>query len=67
MTGSGLPRKALFRAAIALSGITAKAWASDQGITPAHLYAVLNGDRESNSLTQKVDAFIAKHLPERAA
>lgn len=55
-------RKARFRAALALARMTAKQWASDNGVTETHLYAVLKGTRDSATLTSKVDAFIAQHL-----
>jgi hypothetical protein len=59
-------RSAKFKAALALAGITVDRFVaqSDIDVTPAHLYAVLRGDRESASLIEKVDAFIAKYLPE---
>lgn len=60
-------RKALFGAAIALAETTVKAWAAEQNVTPQHLYHVLSGERESASLVEKVDAFIAQHLPQHAA
>lgn len=62
--GAAAPsRKARFGAAIALAETTVKAWAAEQNVTPQHLYHVLSGERESASLTEKVDAFIAEWLP----
>lgn len=55
-------RKQLFRAALAIAGMTGKRWADEHGVTRVHLWYVLEGDRESASLTEAVDAFIAQHL-----
>lgn len=55
-------RKARFRAALALAGMTQESWADREGVTPAHLSYVLSGTRESRSLTEKIDAFTRKHL-----
>lgn len=55
-------RKALFRAALAIAGVTAKQWAESEGITGGWLSMVLNGREESITLTEKIDAFIAKHM-----
>lgn len=55
-------RKRLFRAALAIAGVTGTQWAKERGVTRQHLAFVLDGDRESKSLTDEVDAFIAKHL-----
>jgi hypothetical protein len=57
-------RRKAFRAALALAGTTARAFADQQGVTPEHLSYVLNGQRESRRLMDEVDAFIAKHLPQ---
>ena len=57
------PRKSAFRAALALAGTNQRKWAEDEGITPGHLSLVLMGKRESESLTAKIDAFIARYLP----
>jgi len=56
------PRKARFRAALALAGLTAKQWAEQQDITPSHLSQVLSGKHESRTLIEKVDAFTKKHV-----
>ena len=55
-------RKQLFRAALAIAGMTGKQWADEHDVTREHLWHVLSGSRESRSLTDTVDAFIAKHL-----
>jgi hypothetical protein len=67
MCETGPSRKARFRAALALAGISAASWAETAGITSAHLSLVLAGKRESRSLVQKIEAFTAKHLPNVAA
>jgi hypothetical protein len=60
-------RKARFRAALALAGLTARQWADREGITAGHLSQVLDGKRESAALCGKVDAFTAKYLTKVAA
>lgn len=55
-------RKALFRAAVAVAGLTQEQWAESEGVTGGHLSNVLAGKRESRELLDKVDAFIAKHM-----
>lgn len=52
-------RKARFKAALARAGITQTDWAAQNGITPGHLGNTLRG-RESKSLEDKIDAFIAE-------
>lgn len=53
-------RKARFRAALFLAGMSVQEFADSVGITRQHLNATLREDRESGSLTAKVDAFIAE-------
>lgn len=60
-------RKQLFRAALAIADLTAAQWAKREGITPVHLSFVLGEKRESRSLIEKVDAFIAEHLEKHTA
>jgi predicted transcriptional regulator len=60
-------RKARFRAALALTEMTAKEWAVQEGITESHLSKVLAGDRESRTLLDKIDAFAKKHVRTVAA
>lgn len=60
-------RKQMFRAALAITGLTATQWAQKQGITLGHLSQVLTGERESASLTAKVDSFIDKNLISNSA
>lgn len=56
-------RKARFKAALALANTTVLAWCEEQGISTGHLYQVLNGDRESASLLERVDAYIERYAP----
>ena len=67
MPNTALTRKARFRAALALAGLTAEQWAEQNDVTPSHLSHVLTGKRESRSLTDKIDAFTKEHLPRGAA
>lgn len=53
-------RKRKFKAALALTGLTAQQWAEKEGITRQHLNATLNDENESKPLTEKIDAFIAE-------
>lgn len=55
-------RKQLFRAALSIAGMTMRQWAEKHGVTDSHVAHVLAGDRESISLTAKMDEFIDKHL-----
>lgn len=58
-------RRAEFKAAVAIARITIQQWCEDAGVSAPHLYQVLTETRESAPLLEKVDAFIAKHLPDR--
>lgn len=51
-------RKARFKAALALAGMTAQDWAAKNEVTRQHLGAVLREDRDSGTLIEKVDTFI---------
>lgn len=51
-------RKSRFLRALAKAGLSQAAWAREQDITPAHLSFVLNGKRDSEVLTCKIDAFV---------
>jgi hypothetical protein len=53
-------RKARFKAALALAKIGVEEWAKEAGITRQHLNATLNDKRQSGTLIEKVDAFIAE-------
>ncbi len=56
-------RKARFKAALALAEQTAQSWCEGEGIGYPHLVLVLNGDRVSQRLVEKIDAFIEQYLP----
>lgn len=60
-------RKQLFRAALAIAGLTQEQWASGEGVTSGHLSQVLSEKRESLTLSGKIDAFVREHLKERAS
>lgn len=62
MAGQDLTRKAQFRAALTLAGTTANRWASEHGVTGAHLHYVLAGARRSPRLEAAIDAFIREHM-----
>lgn len=61
MTIAGANRKRLFRAALALSGLTAARWCQKHGINSGQLSMTLNGLRDSPDVIAKIDAFIVKH------
>jgi hypothetical protein len=60
-------RKALFRATLALAGLTAEQWAAKEGVTAGHLSQVLSEKRESRTLTEKIDAFVLAYRKQFAA
>lgn len=60
-------RKQLFRAALAIAGLTAGQWAEREGLTAMHLSMVLNGKRDSARLGEKIDAFVRTHLNKHTA
>lgn len=55
-------RKSRFRAALALAGLTAAAWAEQNGVTAGHLSQVLAGKHTSRALNEKIDAFTKKYM-----
>lgn len=56
-------RKRFFRAALALAGMSAAAFAEQQGVSRSHVYEVLSG-RESGRLEAEIEAFISKYFPQ---
>lgn len=56
------PRKAQFKAALALNGTTLRDWCSERELTESHVHAVLKGARESRRLTTAVDEYIAESM-----
>jgi hypothetical protein len=60
-------RKALFKAALALAGMTQDSWAASRDITAGHLSMVLAGKRESVALNDKIDTFTREHLSKHMA
>ena len=60
-------RKAQFRAALALAGLTQESWAVREGITPQWLSVVLNEKEESGALNEKIDAFTAEQMARHRA
>lgn len=62
------PRKARLKAAAALAGVRLGDVARLSGVSPQHLSEVLQGRRKpSERLLQRLDSFIAKHLPLQGA
>jgi transcriptional regulator with XRE-family HTH domain len=66
MSKTRTTRKAQFKAARALAGITVKQWAESRGVSFQHLNEVMEGRRESPRLDAEIDAFIAKYLDRKA-
>lgn len=62
MVAPSQDRRKAFKVALAYAGTTARAFATEQGISEGHLYQTLRG-RESMRLTAIIDAFIAEHTP----
>lgn len=60
-------RKARFRAALALAGLTAEKWAAENGISTGHLSQVLSGKRDSRPTLEKIEAFTKKHVRQMVA
>lgn len=54
-------RKRAFLRALATARMSQAAFARQLKISPAHLSFVVNGKRDSDTLTEKIDAFIAEH------
>jgi hypothetical protein len=59
-------RKRLFRAALALDGLTFTKWCEMRGITLPHLSGVLAGKRESARLLAAVDEYTDARLAAHA-
>ena len=59
-----LSRRAQFKVALIRAGLTAKAWAALKGVSPTHLYLVLDGERPSERLNAEIDAFMAPPVEE---
>jgi hypothetical protein len=55
-------RKRLFRAALGNAGLTARQWATTQGLSDGYLSNILSGTKENASIIEKVDQFIDKQL-----
>jgi hypothetical protein len=71
-SGNTSARAIAFKAAIAYARAenarySALEFCREHGVTPGHLYKVLSGERQSPPLVEKVDAFIAKHVPTAAS
>ena len=60
-------RKQLFRAALAVAGLTAEQWAVREGTTSGHLSMLLAEKRKNERITGRVDAFIKKHMAGHSA
>ena len=58
VTPRGVRRKAAFRAALALAGMTQGEWAKANGYSLGHLSEFLHEKRQSAVLAAKIDAFV---------
>jgi hypothetical protein len=65
MNATAERRKARFRKALAVAKTSQAAFARTHGISPAHLSFVLSGQRDSLTLTRKIDAFVKDQLGAR--
>ena len=60
-------RKARLKAACVLAGITIQEFAREAEVTTWHLSEVLDGHRESQRVSARVDAFIATQFARESA
>jgi hypothetical protein len=60
-------RRTRFLRALAATGQSQSAWARANGLTKGHLSLVLNGKRDSDTLNEKINAFIREHAKKPAA
>ena len=58
-------RKQLFRAALAIAGMTAEQWGQKEDVTSGHLSMILSQKRRNEVIEGKIDDFIGKHLISR--
>lgn len=66
VTRKPISRKALFAAALVESGLTARQFAKEiGGVSTTQLHRTLKDPKHSAPLTEKIDAFIAKHIGRR--
>lgn len=62
VAATAVGRKARFRAALAMAGLTASAWADREGITESYLSMILSGQRTNADVEGRIVEFTAKHL-----
>jgi len=66
LSRAAVERRRDFKIALLNARKTQVEWCEEQGFTAGHLYQVLVELREHPPTLEKVDAFIAKHVPERS-
>jgi hypothetical protein len=62
-TASVEARRRRFRAALALEGLTLRAFAESAGVTENHVLLVVKGERESDRVMTLVTALIERAFP----
>lgn len=67
MTKAQASRKRLFRAALAIAGMTAEQWGQKEGVTSGHLSMILAGKRTNEDIEARIEAFTTKHLSRTVA
>ena len=60
-------RKARFKAALALAGLSQKEYAENWGVTSNYVAMVIRGDRESADWLEQIDSYIAEQEKKAAA
>jgi hypothetical protein len=62
MSKAKTSRKQLFRAALAIAGLTAEQWGAREGVTSGHLSMILSGVRYNEGIVERIDAFTKQQL-----
>lgn len=62
MSKAKTSRKKLFRAALAIAGMTAEQWGAQEGVTAGHLSMILSGVRHNDRIEARIDAFTKQQL-----
>lgn len=61
MTKQTITRRARFRAALAIAGMTQHDWAREHSISPAYVSLLLSGQRGGEKYTDLMNSYIAEY------